>query len=75
MLVLQHKQFAALQRFFVAMSLYPDVQKRAQAELDSVVGDLDDVDLLRWRLLPGGDGECMYGVYHVGVPWQRACRA
>ena len=38
MLVLQHKQFAALQRFFVAMSLYPDVQKKAQAELDAVVG-------------------------------------
>ena len=64
MLVLQHKQFAALQRFFVAMSLYPDVQKRAQAELDSVVGqsripDADDreqlpyvdalvKELLRW---------------------------
>ncbi|TFK80093.1 cytochrome P450 [Polyporus arcularius HHB13444] len=31
-------QYATLQRFFVAMSLYPDVQKRAQAELDRVVG-------------------------------------
>ncbi len=32
------KQFATLQRFFVAMSLYPDVQMRAQAELIRVVG-------------------------------------
>ncbi|RPD77557.1 cytochrome P450 [Lentinus tigrinus ALCF2SS1-7] len=31
-------QYASLQRFFVAMSLYPDVQKLAQAELDGVVG-------------------------------------
>ncbi|KAI0699915.1 cytochrome P450 [Cerioporus squamosus] len=44
-------QFAALQRFFVAMSLYPDVQRRAQAELDRVVGrnrtpEADDRDRL-----------------------------
>ena len=30
--------FAVLQFFFLAMVLYPDVQKRAQAELDAVVG-------------------------------------
>ncbi|RPD77561.1 cytochrome P450 [Lentinus tigrinus ALCF2SS1-7] len=33
-----YNQIATMQRFFVAMSLYPDVQKLAQAELDSVVG-------------------------------------
>ncbi|KAI0699916.1 cytochrome P450 [Cerioporus squamosus] len=31
-------QYATLQRFFIAMSLYPDVERRAQAELDRVVG-------------------------------------
>ncbi|TFK80092.1 cytochrome P450 [Polyporus arcularius HHB13444] len=31
-------QFATLQRFFVAMSLYPDVQRKAQAELEQVIG-------------------------------------
>ncbi|KAI9058207.1 cytochrome P450 [Trametes sanguinea] len=30
--------FSTLQGFFVAMSLYPDVQSKAQAELDAVVG-------------------------------------
>ena len=32
------QQFATLHRFFAAMSLYSDVQKRAQGELDSVLG-------------------------------------
>ncbi|KAI0373686.1 cytochrome P450 [Pilatotrama ljubarskyi] len=30
--------FSTLQSFFLAMSLYPDVQQRAQEELDAVVG-------------------------------------
>ncbi|KAM5536771.1 hypothetical protein V8D89_009489 [Ganoderma adspersum] len=30
--------FIALQAFFLAMSLHPDVQRKAQAELDAVVG-------------------------------------
>ena len=30
--------FSTLQSFFVAMSLFPEVQRKAQAELDSVVG-------------------------------------
>ncbi len=30
--------FSTMQGFFLAMSLYPDVQKRAQAQLDAVVG-------------------------------------
>ncbi|KAJ8463881.1 hypothetical protein ONZ51_g9969 [Trametes cubensis] len=30
--------FSALQAFFVAMVLYPEVQRKAQAELDTVVG-------------------------------------
>jgi cytochrome P450 len=30
---------SALMTFFLAMTLFPDVQKRAQAELDSVMGD------------------------------------
>ena len=29
---------SAIHSFFLAMTLYPDVQKQAQAELDSVVG-------------------------------------
>ncbi|KAI1791790.1 cytochrome P450 [Ganoderma leucocontextum] len=32
------QMFSTVQSIFVAMSLYPDVQKRAQAELDDVVG-------------------------------------
>ncbi|OJT15145.1 O-methylsterigmatocystin oxidoreductase [Trametes pubescens] len=58
---------SALSAFFVAMALYPEVQKRAQAELDSVVGphrlpeygDSPDLvyvnalikELLRWHLV------------------------
>lgn len=34
----QVKTFAAMVTFMLAMVRYPDVQKRAQAELDSVVG-------------------------------------
>lgn len=30
--------FSSLQAFFLAMALYPAVQKKAQAELDAVVG-------------------------------------
>ncbi|KAI0669936.1 cytochrome P450 [Trametes maxima] len=30
--------FSTLQTFFLAMALYPDVQRKAQAELDAVVG-------------------------------------
>ncbi|KAI0712466.1 cytochrome P450 98A3 [Earliella scabrosa] len=45
------KQFATMQRFFLAMNLHPDVQKKAQAELDAVVGpnrlpELSDRDQL-----------------------------
>ena len=32
------KTFSTLQAFFLAMSLYSDVQKKAQAQLDTVVG-------------------------------------
>ncbi|KAI1792480.1 O-methylsterigmatocystin oxidoreductase [Ganoderma leucocontextum] len=43
--------FSALQSFFLAMSLHPDVQKKAQAELDAIVGphrmpEFSDSDLL-----------------------------
>lgn len=39
--------FSTMQTLFVAMTLYPEVQKKAQAELDAVVGphrlpDFDD---------------------------------
>ena len=39
------------QSFVLAMAMYPDVQKKAQAELDTVIGrdrlpDLDDLDSL-----------------------------
>ena len=45
------KMFSTVQTMFVAMSLYPTVQKRAQAELDAVVGpdrlpDFEDRDML-----------------------------
>lgn len=45
------QMFSTVQSVFVAMSLYPDVQKRAQAELDAVVGpnrlpDFEDGDRL-----------------------------
>lgn len=36
--LLEMKTVAAIQSFFLAMVLYPDVQKKAQAELDAVVG-------------------------------------
>ena len=43
--------FSAVQTIFVAMSLYPEVQRKAQAELDAVVGpnrlpDFEDRDAL-----------------------------
>ncbi|KAI0739563.1 cytochrome P450 98A3 [Daedaleopsis nitida] len=58
---------ASLGSFFLAMALYPDVQKKAQAELDAVVGsgrlpeyeDMDSLpyiralvkELLRWHVV------------------------
>lgn len=43
--------FSTLQAVFVAMTLYPDVQRKAQAALDAVVGpdrlpDFEDSDAL-----------------------------
>ncbi len=43
--------FSTVQSVFIAMSLYPEVQKRAQAELDVVIGpnrfpDFEDRDML-----------------------------
>jgi cytochrome P450 len=65
----------ALHAFFVAMMIYPEVQARAQAELDSIVGSdrlptLDDrarlpytvalmKEVLRWSP-PSGLGEEVY---------------
>ena len=45
------QMFSTVQSVFLAMSLYPDVQRRAQAELDAVVGpnrlpDFEDRDTL-----------------------------
>jgi len=58
---------SSVQSFFLAMALYPEVQKRAQAELDRVVGpkglpefsDRDDLpyinalvkETMRWHLV------------------------
>lgn len=47
------QSFAMLQAVFVAMALYPDVQKKAQAEIDAVVGptrlpDFEDADSLTY---------------------------
>ena len=58
---------AAMQAFFLAMALYPEVQKKAQEELDAVVGsgrlpDFSDrpslpyisaivKELLRWHIV------------------------
>lgn len=46
-----HQTFSTLLAMFVAMSLYPEVQKKAQAELDAIVGssrlpDIEDRDSL-----------------------------
>ena len=43
--------FSSVQAFFLAMALYPEVQRRAQEELDEVVGqgrfpDFSDSDAL-----------------------------
>ena len=59
--------YATLQSFFIAMFLYPEVQRKAQAELDAVVGphrlpEFEDMkslpyicaivkELLRWRVV------------------------
>lgn len=45
------KTVCAIQNFLLAMMLYPDTQRKAQTELDSVVGynrlpDFSDVDAL-----------------------------
>ena len=34
-----NQSHSALSAFFVAMALHPDVQRKAQAELDAVVGE------------------------------------
>lgn len=33
-----HQTVSAIYSFFLAMTLYPEVQKKAQAELDAVIG-------------------------------------
>lgn len=45
------KTVCAIQNFLLAMMLYPDTQRRAQTELDSVIGcdrlpDLSNIDAL-----------------------------
>jgi len=61
------KNVSAIYAFFLAMTIYPDIQARAQAELDSVVGNdrlptFDDRDslpyvnaickeVLRWNVI------------------------
>lgn len=63
----RRKTISVLSSFFLALLLYPDVQRRAQAEIDQAIGrsrlpafrdrpDLPYVDavckeLLRWRLV------------------------
>lgn len=44
--------FSALQAFFLAMSLYPEVQKKAQAQLDAVVGPHRLPSHEDWEALP-----------------------
>lgn len=49
--LLPHQLFSTLQAVFVALALYPDVQRKAQAVLDAVVGpsrlpDFGDSDAL-----------------------------
>ncbi|KAK7687260.1 hypothetical protein QCA50_009765 [Cerrena zonata] len=63
----------AAQSFFIAMSLYPDVQRKAQEELDRVVGperlpDFDDYDNLIY--IRAVALECMrwMPVTPIGVP-------
>jgi hypothetical protein len=46
-----HKTACALQKFFLVMALYPEVQRAAHAEIDAVLGqsrlpDLSDEDRL-----------------------------
>lgn len=67
---------------FLALTLYPDVQRRAQAELDSVVGrdrlptfedrprlpyiDAMCKELLRWRMVSPLGTRCLI---RVGTSW------
>ncbi|KAM5539479.1 hypothetical protein V8D89_006931 [Ganoderma adspersum] len=44
--------FSTLQAFFLAMSLYPEVQKKAQAQLDAVVGPRRLPSHDEWEALP-----------------------
>ncbi|KAI0754716.1 cytochrome P450 98A3 [Daedaleopsis nitida] len=66
-------QYAALQRFFLAMALYPEAQKKAQAELDAVVGtdrlpDLSDRDALQYVNAVVKETLRWYTVVPLGVP-------
>lgn len=62
-----------MQAMFVAMSLYPEVQKKAQAELDNVVGpsrlpDFDDLESLTYIRAIIKESLRWHTVTPVGIP-------
>ncbi|KAH9898437.1 cytochrome P450 [Cubamyces lactineus] len=65
--------FSTLQTFFLAMALHPDVQRKAQAELDAVVGLMRLPDFEDQRSLPYIEAivkECLrwQNVFTLGLP-------
>lgn len=65
--------FSVVQTTFLAMSLYPDVLKRAQAELDAVVGpsrlpDWDDQESLPYVNAVIKESLRWLNVFPLGLP-------
>lgn len=50
--MLRYQTFAILSAFFLAMATYPDVQRKAHAELDEVVGPDQLPDFSHREVLP-----------------------
>ncbi|KAI0662789.1 cytochrome P450 [Cubamyces menziesii] len=65
--------FSTLQTFFLAMALHPDVQRKAQAELDAVIGPMRLPDFEDQKSLPYIQAivkECLrwQNVFTLGLP-------
>ena len=72
-MLIRRQSFSTLQTFFLAMALHPDVQRKAQAELDAVIGPRRLPDFEDQKSLPYIQAivkECLrwQNVFTLGLP-------
>ena len=72
-MLIRRQSFSTLQTFFLAMALHPDVQRKAQAELDAVIGPMRLPEFEDQKSLPYIQAivkECLrwQNVFTLGLP-------